>query len=244
MNITTIYVLRDPRTKEIRYVGKTIQGLKKRLAAHLVRSKKKRTHRDCWIASLLAVGFVPEIEAIATASHDWPEEERRWIAHFRSIGCVLTNQSDGGEGTPGITLSESWRRKRSHLQTQLMTREHREHLSHRVKLSWTEERRSEKRLEMQSRWTAEKRQAASILANSGSVLAANRAAQKAYWTEEKRAKRSDEMRQRMTPEIKAELSRKWTPEMRAAQSERTRLQHLQRKQKEKNELAIPRATSI
>lgn len=45
------YVLKDPTTKEIRYVGKTINP-STRLYQHTIASKLTKTHKCCWIKSL------------------------------------------------------------------------------------------------------------------------------------------------------------------------------------------------
>ena len=50
-----IYCLKDPKTLEIRYVGKTIQTLQKRLNSHISCSfsKTRKKYRvNCWIKSL------------------------------------------------------------------------------------------------------------------------------------------------------------------------------------------------
>jgi hypothetical protein len=99
---TIIYGLCDPRTQELRYVGKTSRSLKKRLRGHLDRSKKPRTHRDCWIRSLLKQGIAPGIFEIDTVDGDGCESESHHIAYFKSIGCDLTNHTAGGEGAPGM----------------------------------------------------------------------------------------------------------------------------------------------
>ena len=49
MKIVKIYVLFDPRKpKEIRYVGKTVQQLKRRLSTHICDARNKRyKHHNC-----------------------------------------------------------------------------------------------------------------------------------------------------------------------------------------------------
>ena len=50
-----IYVLIDPTTKEVRYVGATSRTLNQRLSAHLTDARKNRgTYKVNWINSLLA----------------------------------------------------------------------------------------------------------------------------------------------------------------------------------------------
>lgn len=242
---TKIYVLRDPRTNAVRYVGKTVQSLARRLNAHVLRSAAKRTHRDCWIAGLTAAGLSPIIECIATAGADWVEREQFWIAHYRASGSDLTNQTDGGEGTPGIEFSDSLRRQMSERQSARMTPEYRKQLSGKVKSGWTPERRADWAAKMAERQTLEERARRSAHQNAPDILARQREKQKDVWTPERRAARAAQVRAQMTPERvaahKEKLRKtmsdpewkarhsvaqrsKWTPEMRAAQSERTKAQ--------------------
>ena len=102
MRFAHIYVLRDPQTLDVRYVGKTIQPLRDRLGAHMRRCKQLRTHRDCWIKGLLDAGIKPIIEEIETASGDWETRERFWIAYYRKHSRSLTNQTEGGGGRSGF----------------------------------------------------------------------------------------------------------------------------------------------
>lgn len=64
MNKYIIYGLVDPRSGELRYVGKSCSGLK-RPKAHLAPSNlKKATHKNNWIRQLLAAGARPDILVI------------------------------------------------------------------------------------------------------------------------------------------------------------------------------------
>lgn len=245
MNVT-IYVLVDPRDGEVRYVGQTKRTLGRRLGGHIAVSKRLRTHRDCWIAGMMACGVRPEITEIETCGEDWPERERFWIAHFRSAGVDLTNRTEGGEGTSGVSQSEENRRASAARQSALMQDpERRALLSERVAASWTPDRRKAKAVETALRMTPEVRAAKSELQQSPEMLARHREKQAAYWTPERRAARAAQVKAAMTPErIAAHAAKlrektaspewraahsqreraKWTPEMRAAQAERTRRQ--------------------
>lgn len=101
----TIYSLADPLTGQIRYVGITICSIKKRFGEHISRAKGQgRTHRDCWIKSLLAKGLLPIIAALEQGIGDqWQDRERHWIAELRKTND-LVNLTDGGEGTPGFKM--------------------------------------------------------------------------------------------------------------------------------------------
>lgn len=107
-----IYVLIDPRSEEIRYVGWTINP-RQRLSAHVSRARKGGSYKYHWIAQLLDLGLRPTIEIIESGSGDHKDPERRWIAYYRSIGCRLTNLTDGGDGAPGYHPTEEIRRKMS-----------------------------------------------------------------------------------------------------------------------------------
>ena len=98
---TSIYVLIDPRTNLIRYVGKTVQKLSYRLTQHL--TEKSNHKRSTWIKSLKNKGLIPIIEEIDFC--DWEESsnlEINWIKKYRLEGVNLTNMTDGGDGTIGI----------------------------------------------------------------------------------------------------------------------------------------------
>lgn len=108
MRIGSIYVLIDPLTFEIRYVGQTIQNPKTRFSHH----KKMRNNLDWyvyrWWRSLPSDPILRVIDEVDTA--DLNDAESEWIQFFRSIGCKLTNLTDGGGQTP---VSAETRRKMS-----------------------------------------------------------------------------------------------------------------------------------
>lgn len=66
-----IYILVDPISNQVRYVGKTCQSLSKRLNGHFF--KKSRTHTSSWIKSLKSKNKIPIIELL----DEVPEPE--WI---------------------------------------------------------------------------------------------------------------------------------------------------------------------
>ncbi|MGH9024078.1 MAG: NUMOD3 domain-containing DNA-binding protein, partial [Acidimicrobiia bacterium] len=55
--------------------------------------------------------MVPEIEVLEEYDRpeDLPEAERFWIAYYRSLGCRLTNLTNGGDGASGRTLTSDAR---------------------------------------------------------------------------------------------------------------------------------------
>lgn len=90
-----IYVLRDPRTGVVRYVGKADDpGV--RLRGHL-RYPDGRA-KAAWVAELAAVGMAPVMQVVERAVTDWEQRERRWIKRLRDRGIPLTNATRGGSG--------------------------------------------------------------------------------------------------------------------------------------------------
>ena len=113
--ITKIYVLTEP-DGQIRYVGKTIQPLHKRLYKHLSEARNNgNTHRERWIRKLFRGGHLPSIQIIGEIDGDGCREEIAWIAYFKAEGVQLVNSTLGGDGTLGHkkTISEETRKKLS-----------------------------------------------------------------------------------------------------------------------------------
>ncbi len=109
LRVWSIYILKDPRTNEVRYVGMT-HGVRRRFAEHLYSTKRNRTHVASWIQSLLKIGLKPVLEEIENGRGAWVERERFWIAEYRRLGSRLTNHTDGGEGTVGWNPDAEWRK--------------------------------------------------------------------------------------------------------------------------------------
>lgn len=100
----SIYLLRDPRNGEIRYVGLT-RDVKKRLGRYV---RPHTTHLENWFESIKASGSFPELEVIEVVPEcESGDSERKWIKHYRDSGARLLNFTDGGER--GYTISEEYR---------------------------------------------------------------------------------------------------------------------------------------
>jgi hypothetical protein len=101
-----IYVLKDPITNEIRYVGKSINP-HDRCRKHISEAKLTgaNNHRVNWIKSLLNDGLKPTMEIIDGIQGDWEWLEQYWISQFITWGFNLTNGTFGGENPP------SWKGK-------------------------------------------------------------------------------------------------------------------------------------
>lgn len=72
---TFIYVLIDPRTNEIRYVGKTVNP-KNRFKAHKCLKAAKGGHLSSWISHLRKLNLCPEMQIIEEVNaENWKERE-------------------------------------------------------------------------------------------------------------------------------------------------------------------------
>lgn len=96
---TYIYTLSCPETLAVRYVGKT-NNTYYRLVSHLSpKNLSKNTYSARWIKGLLDRGLKPVLNVIEEVKfEEWQEAERKWIKHYRVLGCKLCNLTDGGEG--------------------------------------------------------------------------------------------------------------------------------------------------
>ncbi len=101
-----VYILSDPRTDQIRYVGKTTGSLQKRLKQHLSASSLRwKSHKNHWVKELTVLGLRPLIEEaeVFDSQKAMDEGEKFYISYFKSLGFKLTNSTDGGEGlSPGF----------------------------------------------------------------------------------------------------------------------------------------------
>ena len=101
MELFVIYGLADPRSGQLRYVGKSTTGAQQRLASHLCPSSlKAKSWKNHWLKSLLKEGLRPDVFVIEACARkeDLNEAERHQIASLRAIGCELTNLTPGGDG--------------------------------------------------------------------------------------------------------------------------------------------------
>lgn len=90
---TFIYALVDPRTREIRYIGKS-NDPKTRWQHHVWDSKREKCHRSHWIRSLLSQELEPILEIIdEVLDSEWQAAECAYVAFYRDeLGCDLGHQ--------------------------------------------------------------------------------------------------------------------------------------------------------
>ena len=91
-----IYVLQEPDTGAVRYVGQT-KYPRRREWLHCSHSNNRRGARrvNKWILGLLERGSRPVFKVIEETPH-LDDRERHWIAELRSRGADLLNMNDGG----------------------------------------------------------------------------------------------------------------------------------------------------
>jgi group I intron endonuclease len=98
MLTTNIYVLIDPETDEVRYVGKA-NNVSERYKAHLNRARKHQIHKKNWIINLRNKGLKPIIEVIDIVPFsEWIFWEKYWISQMKTWGFNLINHTEGGDG--------------------------------------------------------------------------------------------------------------------------------------------------
>lgn len=114
MKTAKIYTLSDPKTLEIRYVGKTEKTLKERLNYHIWDIKRtKNKHKINWLNSLIKKNLKPEIRLIEEVPfNEWKFWEKYWISQFKIWGFNLLNYHEGGEGYSSEDVKKLWKNKK------------------------------------------------------------------------------------------------------------------------------------
>jgi len=137
-NNNVIYGLLEPITKEIRYVGKAI-NLSSRIRAHYEPNRlMSKTHKNNWLNKLINNNEEPIVVVLEVCERKelLNEAEIKWIAHYRGVGCDLTNGTDGGDGgqmsPESITKMKETKRKnpqKPHWLGKNLSDEHKKNLS-------------------------------------------------------------------------------------------------------------------
>ena len=110
-----IYKLYDSsKTEEVRYVGKTVRKLDKRLTEHLRPAElKEKTHKNDWIKKVIREENKVMIKIIESVNIEDKKElnpyEVFYVKLFRDLGHKLTNATDGGDG--GCNMNQETRDK-------------------------------------------------------------------------------------------------------------------------------------
>lgn len=95
-----IYKLICPTSGDVRYVGKTVQKLSKRLYKHQYEIRRTPSKKNSWLIGLEKLGllFEVKIELVEECNIDKiNDREIFWIKFFKDSGCKLTNMTEGGD---------------------------------------------------------------------------------------------------------------------------------------------------
>lgn len=100
---TYIYILKQPITGEVRYVGKA-DDPEERLKKHIWNCNQNNCHKNNWIRALKTKLLKPTLEIIEECEKTkWVEREKYWILFYKNKGANLVNSTDGGEGIINAT---------------------------------------------------------------------------------------------------------------------------------------------
>lgn len=95
--IYKIYVLKNPFTEDIFYVGQTLQELETRLSGHY-NDKESNKKKAEYIQGIISQGGNVIIEAVETIKGTCyvdkmalNERERYWMRYYKALGCDLLN---------------------------------------------------------------------------------------------------------------------------------------------------------
>lgn len=96
-----IYVLEDPETGAVRYVGRSIDP-ESRYKAHMGNKANTHSRKDLWLANLKAHGKEPKLVIVEVGIKwkDAADVEQKWIDFFGQEGADLLNGSRGVLGAP------------------------------------------------------------------------------------------------------------------------------------------------
>lgn len=95
-----IYILKDPISDEVRYVGKS-NNPENRLKKHMSDYSliESWTAKNKWLLNLKNNNLFPVMEIIDSTELDNINElEIKWIKYYHDLGLNLTNGTDGGDG--------------------------------------------------------------------------------------------------------------------------------------------------
>lgn len=95
-----IYSLSDPESGDVKYVGATVNPMK-RLSVHCSPSARKGVELGHWLSGLLNRGVRPVLCVLERVDGpEWGERETWWIQRYRERGHELLNRNAGGDGPP------------------------------------------------------------------------------------------------------------------------------------------------
>lgn len=154
MDTAYIYTLSDPRTNEVRYVGKTF-GLKQRYSDHVC-TTSKINKKTSWVLSLKKSGHLPIMEVIEklenVESNAWESAEKFWIETLKFYGCRLVNGTSGGDSGKRMS-AESIQKRVDATRGRKHTEEHKEKIRIACTLRMTPEEKARLSAKLKGRKT-------------------------------------------------------------------------------------------
>lgn len=112
MKEVKIYVLKNPETNKIHYVGRSVSpNVRYRQHIHLAKRSKHKDRKSAWICSLLTKNLKPLMEIIECVTQESAvEREMYWIKELKKT-CDLKNDRDYVENN--YLFSEESRKRMS-----------------------------------------------------------------------------------------------------------------------------------
>lgn len=243
-----IYALVCPVSNEVRYIGKTSQTLKARLAAHCSDAKRSDNSHKCrWIRKLSRKSLRPTIWLLEEVPKGigWQDRERAWISKAFEYRIRLTNQTLGGDGVDYVdpirkeenskrmsalakrnAINNPWIIEAMREGNKRSWQTNREERIKAVKDSYTDEVKAKLAKSMEkARATPEFKQAKSNGAkrsweNNREKLLAS------FNTEECKLRKSESAKRKwQDPDKRQRMMIRWTPEAKAKQADEIRSRH-------------------
>lgn len=111
-----IYCLIDPKSGQVRYIGKTCSKYRPQSHYSNKNNRIKKRHCATWIRSLAPLVPIREILEFCNTYEELNPREQYWIAYYRKFNSKkfkLTNHTEGGEGTLGYKHTKADKLKSS-----------------------------------------------------------------------------------------------------------------------------------
>lgn len=135
MEIASIYILTEPGSEEVRYVGATIDR-KSRKKSHMGIGGLRTSPRALWLMDLKNRGIKPVMQFLEDIPFEkgeefkWKDREKFFIARYRSLGHRVLNANIGG--TSGGRPTQETKSRISKSAKSRMTQQARDHLSEKL----------------------------------------------------------------------------------------------------------------
>lgn len=104
VQLPKIYVVIDPVSHIVQYVGKTTYSITDRMREH----KSKGGVLTLYLKDLDLIGLKPVVIFVEICTEEnWQQCEKNWIAFYREINPSLLNIADGGIGASGTHWNDN-----------------------------------------------------------------------------------------------------------------------------------------